>query len=81
MFEMQDPQGGKLHPFPMEKDGEGKSVLPFLEWSPATPWHRPKGESEPFSAEVVLCDCKSDTAARPEALLDSLWLLLKLSLR
>lgn len=39
------------------------------------------GGSEPFSAEMVLCGCKSDTAARPEALLDSLWLLLKLSLR
>lgn len=80
MLDIQDPQDGKLHPFPMKKDGEGKSVLPLLEWSPSTPWHRPKWEGELFSAGGVPCDCKSDTAARPETLLESLWLLLKLSL-
>lgn len=77
MQEIQHPWGGKLHPFPMNKDGEGKSIPPFPRWSPATPWHRPGGRLSPsqprgFLQLQVWPNCKTtSTSGEPLVALET----------
>lgn len=70
MLEIQHSQGGKLHHFPVKKDGEGN--CPSFSW--VEPYHtlaQAWGGGWALLSWGFPCYCKSDTAARPEALLDA----------
>lgn len=77
MLEIQHPWGGTLHPFPVKKDGEGKSIPPLPEWSPATPQRRRGGRLNPsqlrgFTRLQVWPNCKTTgTSGEPPVALET----------
>lgn len=77
MLEIQHSWGGKPHPFLVKEDGEGKSIPPLPQWSPAITWHRLGGRLSPsqtmgFTWLQVWPNCKTTgTSGEPPIALET----------